>query len=649
MFIIDCLPFSKGLKKEALSYFSTTDIEPGSLIKVNIRGKNVNALVLQSRDAKKMKAEIKALNFQLKKVFSFIAKPFLSQYFLSAIKDTSSTFATTEGSLLSTIIPASILENPNLLWNLKRKPNNQNEDILQTKNISDVAAIQTENEERFLNYRSLIREEFAKNKSVFFCIPKNEYILKVKEQLERGIETFVATFQKDLGKAEFKSEWAKAVNLSHPVVIIGSARWLSIDREDLGTIVIEKENDSGWQTLARPFIDLRYFAESFAKHKKAKVIFGDEILRIETLHRYKDGKISSFENVKWRMPVITENKLIDLRETQKNQKEFKALSDEVIETIKENSEKGSHTFIFGSRKGFAPLTICRDCGTEVRCKNCDSPMILYHHKKTSEQTRGIFRCHQCGETRDATEYCQKCGSWKLGAFGTGIDRIAIELREKIEKASIYELNKDLATSPAKAEQIVENFYDDRGAILIGTEMAFGYLNKKVGVSIIASFDSLFSIPDFRINEKIFKIITETKNLTKRQLVVQSRNPNHSVITYAISGNVGAFYEEEIRDRKILNYPPFSTFIKITARGTKSFVEREVVKLSKILETLGPDFSGEKREITFFNSIHEKRGEASSVNAVIKLPRGRFLDSEILNVLRSLPPHFEIKVNPDSLL
>ena len=117
MYIIDCLPFSKGLNNESLSYFSAKDFPAGSLIKVSLRNKNIPALVLESRSVLENKTEIKTANFQLKKISSGIAKPFLSKEFLNAIKETSQYFATTQGAVLSEIIPASILENPNLIQN----------------------------------------------------------------------------------------------------------------------------------------------------------------------------------------------------------------------------------------------------------------------------------------------------------------------------------------------------------------------------------------------------------------------------------------------------------------------------------------------------------------------------------------------------
>jgi len=97
MFIIECLPFSKSLNKDSLSYFSSQPVEPGSLIKVGLRGKSVNALVIGSQNATERKTEIKSANFQLKKISSVIAKPFLQKEFLEAVKETSEYFVASPG------------------------------------------------------------------------------------------------------------------------------------------------------------------------------------------------------------------------------------------------------------------------------------------------------------------------------------------------------------------------------------------------------------------------------------------------------------------------------------------------------------------------------------------------------------------------
>ena len=68
MFVIECLPFSKGLNKDSLSYFSSKPIEVGSLVKVNIRNKSTNALVIAIKDVTEAKTELKSAHFQLKKI-----------------------------------------------------------------------------------------------------------------------------------------------------------------------------------------------------------------------------------------------------------------------------------------------------------------------------------------------------------------------------------------------------------------------------------------------------------------------------------------------------------------------------------------------------------------------------------------------------
>lgn len=629
MFIIECLPFSKGLNKESLSYFGPKYLEPGSLIKINLRGKSISALVIGSRSVSEAKSEIKAADFQLKKILNVTGRPFLDKEFLEAVKETSEYFAATTGALLSHLIPTAILEGDLPLP--KVSPVKKAAQESGTK--KEVSIIQAPDEERLDLYKSLIREEFAKKRSVFMCLPQNEDVRQAKEKLERGIEVFVCAFHNEMDKKELLREWKRVSSTDHPVLVIATASWLFLPRSDFGTIIIDKENENGWKTLSRPFADRRFFAAALAKQKGIRAVIGDCFLRTETLYKYKQGEIGEFESVKWRVPLTVETKVADLRDAAK--KEFKAVSPPLESLIKETADRGSHLFIFAVRKGVSSVTVCRDCGEQVKCNNCSAPMVLYR-----TNSGGAFRCHQCGETRDAAEVCSHCGSWKLASFGAGIDRVAEEIRAAFPQINLFELHKDAAPSAAKATKIVADFYASRGSVLLGTEMAFSFLYKKVAATAIASFDSLFSIPDFRIREKIFRLILQTKNISKENFLIQTRNPSDPTVEFAVSGNLLEFYKKEIEDRASLNYPPFGLFIKVTVRGPKTFVVRETENLKNILSEYRP---------AIFNSINEKKGEQLAANAVIKLSPLDWPHSPIFDLLKSIPPHFEIKVDPDNLL
>jgi primosomal protein N' (replication factor Y) len=408
-------------------------------------------------------------------------------------------------------------------------------------------------------------------------------------------------------------------------------------------MIIDKENKNGWKTLSRPFIDLRFIAETLARKKNIPVILGDSLLRTETLYKFKQGEIGEFENIKWRMPPQIKIGIADLRETAKKAKEFKTLSYELSEMIKKTVADGSHMFIFAARKGLASVVVCRDCGESVKCSNCSMPVVLYKTKTRSEngiEIGGAFKCHQCGETRDAAERCQSCQSWRLGSYGAGIDRVAEEIKKEIPEVKLFEIHKDVTATSTKASKVVEDFYKTSGSILLGTEMAFPYLYKKITFSAIASFDSLFSIPDFRIREKIFNIILQVRDLAKERFIIQTRNPDDSTVIFGGLGNLMEFYKKEIEDRQALGYPPFGLFVKITTRGTKNFVGKETENLKNILR----DYNA-----IIFNSIQEKKGEQAAVNAIIKLSKKEWPKDDLLAIIKSLPPHFEIKVDPDTVL
>jgi primosomal protein N' len=634
MYLVNCLPFSKALNRDSLTYFSPDFLEPGSLVKISIRGKSTSALILDIRSVRDAKSEIRGADYKIKKIISLSSKPFLNKSFLDAVIKTSDYYATSAGAVLSQIIPSAILENPNLLSNFLIKQNNKTK--IEVNGVK--LALQDQKEERISYYKSLIREEFAKKKSIFICVPQNEDVKQIKEKIERGIEQYICAFHKDMTKKTFKEEWKKLSAQKHPLVIVGTARWLFIPREDLSTIIIERETSNGWKTMVRPFIDLRTFAENYAEERKIRIIFADTFLRIETLYRNKNEEVQKFEQVKWRLEMKDEIVIVNPTEIKNKTKEFNAISKITADSIKRALENGFSVFIYTTRKGLSPITLCGDCGQYVECANCSSPMILYKGK-----SGGVFRCHQCGESRDASETCKKCGSWKLIDLGIGAEKVTDEITKLFPNTQIFQLNKDVATTNLKAEKIVDNFYSTRGSILIGTDMAFSYLYKKIGVTIIASLDSLFSIPDFRIREKIFNIMIQARNLSKNLLLIQTRNPDDISIKSIVSGNLIEFYNVEIQDRKLLEYPPFGVFIKITIRGNSTSIKKESVYLKKNLDKL------QNLDISFFPSNHEKKGEQSAINAVIKVSKENWPNDELVNFLKFLPSYYEIKVDPDNLL
>ena len=627
MNIIKVIPITRGISKENLSYFTSIDVPIGSIVRVPVRKKIVNGFVISKENATVLKSEIKSSSFVIKKIEKLSATKFLSPEFVKSAEHSAEFFATSTSAILNAMIPKSILDNVGKTFTQKNPPNAQGS--------YQKLVIQTNDEERFANYKSLIREEFARKSSVFFCVPTISDIQKTKSILEKGIEKYTFMLHGSLRKKDAILIWNKILEKDHPVLIIATGPYLCIPREDIKTIIIERENSRSYKTQTRPFLDIRTFAEFLAKETKSKILFGDILLRTETLWREQNEEILPFAPLKFRSLTTAEQVLVDMKEKKdSSEKKFQIISNELAELIQTNKENNENLFIFAARRGLSSTTVCGDCGHTVSCKTCNAPTTLHGG------TENFFLCHRCGEKRNAKEFCAICGSWKLTTLGVGIETVEKELKEKFSQIKVFVLDKDKVKTHEKAMVIVNEFNNTPGSILLGTEMALLYINKKIENASVVSIDSLFSIPDFRITEKILYILLNIRAIAQKKFILQTRNAEQNILEYALKGNLVDFYREEIEARKTFGYPPFNVLIKITLQGQKLAVTKEMEKLETIF--------GRETIITFPAFVPLAKGKYT-MHGLIKIAREKWVDKEILGKLLSLPPQSQIKVDPESLL
>lgn len=633
MKIVTVIPLSRGISKEVLTYFTKSDVKLGSIVKIPLRKKIVYGLVTDTEDAKDLKSELRSLSYSIKKIEELKSDSFLSDSFINAVKKIAEYNAGTLGATLFSLIPKPILEeNEKLSFPETKIP----KDIFHEINL-----LQAENEERFAHYKSLIREEFARGHSVFFCVPTIEDLLNAKKQLEKGIEKYSYEIHGGLPKNIQIETWQKICEDKHPVLIIGTGSFLSIPRIDVGTIILEKESSRGYKMQTRPFIDIRLATEILAKEMNVRLVLGDILLRVETLWEEKRGKYSNLSPLKFRSLAGSKSEIVDMRSPQNMKtKEFSVLSPKVRELIQKNIENSERLFLFCGRKGTFPTTVCSDCGTTVSCKNCSMPLVLYTKKELSENIKNLFICNHCGERYDTKVLCANCGGWRLNPLGIAVERVFDEILELFPKAKVVVFDKDHITTHKKAEKIRDLFYKTPGAICIGTEMALSYLNEPIENSSVISIDSYFSIPDFQITEKIFHILLEMRSLTMKEFLIQTRQKNTKIFEYAVRGSLADFYNDEIKEREEMGYPPFNTYIKLTLVGDKNAVRREMEKAKEI-------FLPHKLQI--FDAWHKLQKGKHVVNGLLYLEKDKWPSSELLLKIKNLPAYFSVRIDPSSLL
>ncbi len=624
------VPIARGVFKETLSYFGNDTIEAGSLVKIPLRSKSGFGIVIDSRRVEDVKTEIRKGSFAMKKIEKVISKEFLSKAFLEAALKTAQFYAATTGSVLENLLPKLFLEHAH---QIKLEKSSKKSSLS-----SDRLVVQASDTERFAHYKSFIRGQFARRSSVFFVLPTVEDIKKVKTILEKGIDQYTIVLHGNLGKKEFQSAYKIIEKEKHPLLIIGTAPFLSIERKDIGAIILDRENSRGYKSFGRPFIDYRRFVENLAQAHGVPLLYGDILLSLETLYKTKREEYAEFAPIKMRSLSPAEGTLVDMK-SQKGEFEssFKILSPELLSLIEENKKNNEHLFIWSARKGIAPSTVCGDCGKLVTCSRCGTPVTLYGGNKDKEN---FFMCNICGLERDARERCIYCESWKLKTLGIGIEQVEQSIKDAFPDIKVFTIDKEHIKTEKKASDLMHRFENSPGSVLVGTELALFYLKEEIDNVGVGSIDSLFALPDFRIREKILYNLITLRSRAQKNFLIQTRNADEMIFDYALKGNMIDFYKNEMHMREEFKYPPFSLFIKLSLEGKGKDVEPLAEEISVFLKEFSPQ--------TYEAFSPSKRGNRV-FHILIRKDKNDWPDQKLLELLHRLPPYVSIKVDPESLL
>lgn len=252
-----------------------------------------------------------------------------------------------------------------------------------------------------------------------------------------------------------------------------------------------------------------------------------------------------------------------------------------------------------------------------------------------------FRCGRCGKTEDAQTVCATCRSWRLESYGVGIEHVARELQTLFPEALSFTVSRDATPTPPSARRVLDEWEKTTSGVLLGTEMSIPFLtDRQFDLVVVVSLDTLTFLPDFRMGERIFHIVSELGNLAQQRVIIQTRTPDYSALAYAKTGDGIGMYRYEEGVRKEFGYPPFRTFIKITRRGKKESVVEDLTRLQQMLSgyatTLYPAF------VSRIKNTHV-------AHLLVSMPTSSWPDEKVASILQGLPPQYIVNVDPENLL
>ncbi len=409
-------------------------------------------------------------------------------------------------------------------------------------------------------FLSLAEKILAQGKGVIYLVPEIGLTGQVVQSVTQRFGKTAAVLHSGLTPSQRLNEWHRIIHREARVVV-GARSAVFAPVPDLGLIIIDEEHDGSYKSGNNPRYHARQVAMYRAMNLKIPLLMGSATPSVEAWYGMNKGTIVRHTLTKrlagGEMPHIY---CIDLTYYPNDGCISKPLED----AVKKALAKKHQAILFLNRRGFTHFFRCNSCNFELVCKNCSVP--LTYHKNENR-----LRCHYCGWSVVPPESCPQCGSLDIGSSGFGTEYIEAETKAKFPNARIIRLDTDVLKNKEQLLTSLEAFKRGEYDIMLGTQMVAKGLNfpnlELVGV-ILA--DAGLHLPDFRAGERTFSLITQVAGRAGRyfpdgKVIVQTYSPGREPVLYACKNQIEDFYNSELQQRELLEFPPFSRLVRLVFR------------------------------------------------------------------------------------
>ncbi len=442
-------------------------------------------------------------------------------------------------------------------------------------------------------YLRVIEEVIAGGKEAIVLVPEIALTPLLVKRFRARFGNLVAVIHSALSDGERFDAWRMA-SRGEVKVVIGARSAIFAPFKNPGMIIVDEEHETTYKQDEAPAYNARDIALVLGKMTGSAVILGSATPSAESYYNALKQKFGYLT-----LPLRVEDRSLPTVTVADMKYEGGAVfSGKLKQALLDNYERGKQTILFLNRRGFSTLIICPGCGDIMKCPNC-SVSLTYHAREDS------VRCHLCGLSERLAGVCSACGESVRG-LGMGTQRVEDEIAAMLPRASVARMDRDTVAGKTKLLKLYERLERGEIDVLIGTQMvAKGHDLPGVTLVGVVSADISLGIPDFRSGERTFQLVTQVAGRAGRgegegSVIVQTFNPEHPSITYAVRQDSKGFLEEELKLREDLDYPPFSRLVNIRFTGRfenetgdvanrSGEIARKLVSRLKVgaLEVMGP--------------------------------------------------------------
>ena len=450
-------------------------------------------------------------------------------------------------------------------------------------------------------YFEAVSQALQSGKQVLIMVPEISLTTQWLGRFEKRFGVKPACWHSGLGTRERIDNWIGIVE-NRAKVIVGARSALFLPYADLGLIVIDESHDHSFKQEDVVNYQGRDMAVVRAKMEQIPIILATATPDLETICNVESGKYDVVKlQSRFAAAQLPDIKIIDLKKDKpqkypndKGQLNVAWLAPTLVNALKDNLEKGEQSMLFLNRRGYAPLTICRDCGYRIQCPNCTA--WLTEHRKSKSLV-----CHHCGYTTSIPSRCPDCGSEEgLTACGPGVERVAEEVTRRFPTARIGILSSDITSTLNEVSEVIAQMERQEIDIIIGTQiLAKGHHFPSLTLVGIVDADLGLMGSDLRASEQTFQLLSQVSGRAGRgdkkgTVFLQTLYPENAVLQALLHNDRAKFIELEKQSRRILKLPPFGKLAAVIISGSnQEQVEKIAVYLGQsapntdMISTLGP--------------------------------------------------------------
>lgn len=347
----------------------------------------------------------------------------------------------------------------------------------------------------------------------------------------------------------------KMVGQGAAQLIVGARSALFLPFQNLGLIVVDEEHDTSYKQEDGVLYNARDMAVLRAAINGAQVVLASATPSLESWANVEAGKYTRLVlSSRYGPAVMPKMSAIDMRAEDLPGGTW--VSPTLRDAIAERMERGEQSLIFLNRRGYAPVTLCRACGNQIGCDQCDARMV--EHRFLNR-----LMCHQCGETKPMPKVCPHCEAEdKLSAVGPGVERMGEEITALFPDARVAVLSSDLYGSARAMNVHIEQISQGGTDIIIGTQLVAKGHNFPL-LTLVGVIDADLGLQgsDLRAAERTFQLMRQVAGRAGRaekqgEALLQTYQPEHAVIRAILEGDEEKFWAAEAGERKAAGVPPY---------------------------------------------------------------------------------------------